>query len=279
MGIAVLDPASDVWAARPGPQDADELAAYLRLCASRRPLRAAAAKVADAPDDARAKYEFACLRLERGCRVGTEDLFVSAAMAGIHDARHKLARLHALDGNVLSARRWLQDAPKTPEAQVTEGYLLFKERRHAEAVVVLGKALDQQLGPERQRALLYYGKALTRYQRLESLSHGLEFRRNGAKNGRFGWAPPWVGLFHTRSRYGGARPCTSLEIVTGCVVGVVRYYAWRPSLSGCSELEPHPLDRVTPTNLSSWRRVECAIRCTMAWIWQDTVNLAWQPWR
>ncbi|MBK8100505.1 MAG: hypothetical protein IPK26_25705 [Planctomycetes bacterium] len=161
MGIAVLDPDANVWAARPGPQDPDELAAYLRLCTARRPaLLAARARLEAAPDDARLKYELARLRLELGARVGTEALFVDAAMAGIHDARHRLARLHALDGNLLSARRWLQDSPKTAAAAVTEGYVLFKERRHAEAVVVLGKALDQQLGDERQRALLYYGKAL-----------------------------------------------------------------------------------------------------------------------
>ena len=46
-------------------------------------------------------------------------------------------------------------------AQVTEGYVLFKERRNAEAAVVLQTALDgNSLGDERQRALLFLGKAL-----------------------------------------------------------------------------------------------------------------------
>lgn len=43
----------------------------------------------------------------------------------------------------------------------TEGYVLFKERRHAEAVAVFEEALATgRLGPERQRATLYLGKSL-----------------------------------------------------------------------------------------------------------------------
>jgi uncharacterized protein HemY len=62
---------------------------------------------------------------------------------------------------VTAARRWLRDAPKTPSALVTEGYVLFKERRHADAAAVLERALaTNELGEERQRALLYLGKAL-----------------------------------------------------------------------------------------------------------------------
>jgi uncharacterized protein HemY len=72
-----------------------------------------------------------------------------------------LARLYALDGNLAAARRWLVDLPRTGPALVTEGYVLFKERRHAEAVVVLEAALARaDLGGERQRAVLYLGKAL-----------------------------------------------------------------------------------------------------------------------
>ena len=47
-----------------------------------------------------------------------------------------------------------------PAAWVTEGYLLYKERRHAEAVAVLARALAGELGDERPRARLFYGKAL-----------------------------------------------------------------------------------------------------------------------
>ena len=88
-------------------------------------------------------------------------MMLAAAGPGVADARPRLARLSALAGNLMAARRWLQLAPKTPQAQVTEGYVLFKERKHAEAAKVLDAALATgQLGLERQRALLYLGKAL-----------------------------------------------------------------------------------------------------------------------
>ena len=161
MGIAVLDGKGRVYAARPGPQDPPELAAFLRLCAS---LRADVAALRDraepvvAPMD---KHALGCLFLQLGCRRECEPLLIDAAMAGVADARHRLARLYALDGDVVRARQWLANAPKTPAAAVTEGYLLFKERRYNDAVKVLDGALQEgRLGDERQRALLYLGKAL-----------------------------------------------------------------------------------------------------------------------
>jgi len=162
MGIAVLDGEGRCYAARPGPQDPPELAAFLRRCVAARPdlatLRDMLAHPATAPLD---QHQLGCLLLELGCRKQAEPLLLDAAMAGVADARHRLARLHALDGNVTAARRWLRDAPRTPVAQVTEGYVLFKERRHADAVAVFDAALAAgDLGADRQRALLYLGKAL-----------------------------------------------------------------------------------------------------------------------
>jgi tetratricopeptide (TPR) repeat protein len=162
MGIAVLDATGQVYAARPGPQDPAELAAFLCQCADSRAqlsaLRAAAASPQAGPHD---KYRLGCLLLQLGCRTECEPLLFAAAMAGIVDARHNLARLFALDGNVTAARRWLAEAPRTPAAQVTEGYVLFKERKHKEAVAVFEAALRTgELAEDRQRALLYLGKAL-----------------------------------------------------------------------------------------------------------------------
>jgi tetratricopeptide (TPR) repeat protein len=162
MGIAVLDAAGQAYAARPGPQDPPELAAFLRQCAAARSdlaaLRAAAAALPVNPHE---QYRLGCLLLQLGCRTECEPLLRDAAMAGIADARHHLARLFALDGNVTAARQWLAEAPRTPAAQVTEGYVLFKERKHAEAIAVFESALSPgQLADDRQRALLYLGKAL-----------------------------------------------------------------------------------------------------------------------
>lgn len=162
MGIAVLDAQGRCYAARPGPQDPPELAAFLQLCArSRGELAAARARVeqpAVAPLD---QHALGCLLLDLGCRRECEPLLVAAATAGVADARHRLARLYALDGDVTAARRWLASAPPTPAAMVTEGYVRFKERRHHEAVAAFEQALASgQLGSERQRALLYLGKAL-----------------------------------------------------------------------------------------------------------------------
>ncbi|MBL8754910.1 MAG: hypothetical protein JNK15_16515 [Planctomycetes bacterium] len=162
MGIAVLGTDGQCYAARPGPQDPPELAAFLLLCAATRAelasLRAKAASAEASPLD---QHALGCAYLTLGCRKESEPLLLAAAGAGVADARHRLARLFALDGNLMAARRWLQLAPKTPQAQVTEGYVLFKERKHAEAAKVLDAALATgQLGLERQRALLYLGKAL-----------------------------------------------------------------------------------------------------------------------
>lgn len=162
MGIAVLDGAGRVYAARPGPQDPEEVAAFLNLCASQRePLAAARAAAASATSLPTAKHALGVLLLELGCRTECEPLLIDAAMGGVADARHRLARLFALDGNVAAARRWLQHAPKTPEAQVTEGYVLFKERKHAAAAKVFEAALQTgRLGADRQRAMLYLAKSL-----------------------------------------------------------------------------------------------------------------------
>lgn len=161
MGVAVLDGRGQVYAARPGPQDPPELAAFLRRCAASREQLAALRQLVASPGGPQAQHRLGCLLLELGCRSESEPLLIDAATAGVADARHRLARLHALDGNVTAARRWLASAPKTPSAQVTEGYVLFKERKHGEAVVVFEAALQSdQLGDDRQRALLYLGKAL-----------------------------------------------------------------------------------------------------------------------
>jgi tetratricopeptide (TPR) repeat protein len=162
MGIAVLDGEGRCYAARPGPQDPPELAAFLRQCAAARgelaALRSRVAQPAITPPD---QHALGCLLLDLGCRKQAEPLLLDAAMAGVADGRHRLARLYALDGNVTAARRWLREAPKTPVAQVTEGYVLFKERRHQESVAAFDAALASgDLGADRQRALLYLGKAL-----------------------------------------------------------------------------------------------------------------------
>lgn len=162
MGIAVLDGDGRCYAARPGPQDPPELAAFLRLCAGSRgqlaALRAEAVAATAAPADLHA---LGCLLLDLGARRECEPMLIEAATAGVADARHRLARLYALDGNVTAARRWLASAPRTPPALVTEGYVLFKERRHEDAVRVFEAALrSERLGADRQRALLYLGKSL-----------------------------------------------------------------------------------------------------------------------
>lgn len=162
MGVAVLDAQGAVYCARPGPQDPEQLAALLDLCAaSRRELAALRSRQASSPEDPLLQHELGCLYLKLGCRVHSEPLLLEAATAGVADARHRLARLYALDGDVVAARRWLASAPRTPAAMATEGYVLFKERRHREATTVFYAALETgKLGEERQRALLYLGKSL-----------------------------------------------------------------------------------------------------------------------
>jgi hypothetical protein len=161
MGIAVLDGDGRCYAARPGPQDPPELAAFLRFCVQSRARLASfrqRPQPVAAPTD---QHALGCLLLELGCRIESESLLLDAATAGVTDARHRLARLYALDGNLAAARRWLTASPKTAAALVTEGYVLFKERRHADAVAAFERALrSDQLGVDRQRALLYLGKAL-----------------------------------------------------------------------------------------------------------------------
>ena len=162
MGVAVLGGDGAVYCARPGPQDPEQLAALLDLCVAERPaLRGLRARQAADPEDPLLQHELGSLYLKLGCRVHSEPLLLDAATAGVAEARHRLARLYALDGDVSSARRWLRSAPRTPAAMATEGYVLFKERRHADAVRVFREALGTAaLGDERQRAELYLGKSL-----------------------------------------------------------------------------------------------------------------------
>ncbi|MFO1078731.1 MAG: hypothetical protein U1E73_13485 [Planctomycetota bacterium] len=167
MGVAVLDGSGRVYATRPGPQDPPEFAAFVRLCAASRAAVAAArtaAAIATArPED---RYRYGCLLQQLGNRNEAEPLLLDAAYAGLADARHRVARLYAVDGNLVAARRWLATCLPGPAVQVTEGYLLFRERRHGEAVAVLEKALaGRDLGEDRQRAQLFLGKALHEVRR------------------------------------------------------------------------------------------------------------------
>lgn len=187
MGIAVLDAAGRCYAARPGPQDPPELAAFLRMCAANRGelARLRAANAAD-PTDPQIQHRLGCLYLRLGCRRQCEPLLIDAALAGVEDARHRLARLYALDGNVTAARRWLKTASRTPAALATEGYVLFKERRHARAAAVFREALASgKLGDERQRALLYLGKSLHEDRRDELAVPILEALANEATGSTF----------------------------------------------------------------------------------------------
>lgn len=162
MGVVVLDGTGRPFAARPGPQDAGELAAFLdQVAAARAPVAAARQNAELAPSDGHAQYRLGVLLLELGCRVGTEELLVTAAQRGVLDAHHRLARLFALDGRVDRARQWLRTAVPSPARTVTEGYVLFKERRHRDAVHAFETALQAGVdGSERLRARLYLGKAL-----------------------------------------------------------------------------------------------------------------------
>ncbi|MBL8747719.1 MAG: tetratricopeptide repeat protein [Planctomycetes bacterium] len=161
MGVAVLDAAGRRYAARPGPQDPPELAAFLRRCAASRGELArlsAAVAAAPAPTD---QHALGCLLLELGNVRDAEPLLLAAATAGVADSRHRLARLCAQDGDLTRARQWLATAPRTPAARVTEGYVLFKEKKARDAATVLDAALrDGGLGGDRQRAALFLGKAL-----------------------------------------------------------------------------------------------------------------------
>jgi len=169
MGVCVLDGQGYCYAARPGPQDPEQVAAFLDMCAAKRAeLAGLRAKLQEATVSPLDQHALGCLLLDLGCRVHCEPLLIDAAMGGVADARQRLARLYALDGNVAAARRWLKAAPRTPSGMLTEGYVLFKERRHAESAEVLTAAVATgRLGSERQHALLYLGKSLHEAKRDE----------------------------------------------------------------------------------------------------------------
>jgi len=158
-GVAVLDADGAVYAARRGALTPAGLAAFLRACVrAREPLaaaRAAAAGPAAGPDE---RLALGAIYLELGCRAAAEPLLLDAAMAGAAGARHLLARLFVAAADVQAARRWLQHAPRTPDALVTEGLVLRQERRFEAAAAVLERALaTDQLGRDRQLALLCLG--------------------------------------------------------------------------------------------------------------------------
>lgn len=160
MGICVFDHAGRVIGTRPGPQDAEELAAYLRLVASLRE-RVLAARVTHAQTgDAASAVALAQLLLELGVRRETEALLQQACAADSARARELLAQLHALEGRLEAARALLAQCAPSPTVAVTTGYLLYKERRHAEAAATLAAALRTDLGREQLRARLFYAKAL-----------------------------------------------------------------------------------------------------------------------
>jgi hypothetical protein len=169
MGMCVLDGQGYCYAARPGPQDPEQVAAFLNLCVSKRAelavLRGMLRQPVVGPMD---QHELGCLLLELGCRVHAEPLLTSAAVVGVAESRLRLAHLFALDGNLTAARRWLKAAPKTPAAKFIEGYVLFKERRYADAVKALEAAVaTKKLGADRQNTLLYLGKSLHQDKRDE----------------------------------------------------------------------------------------------------------------
>ncbi len=162
MGTVVLDGNGQPYAARPGPLDPPELAAFIHRCAEERPqVRSLRDAVAKEPRGAAEALALGRSLLDLGCRIESEELLLRAAQGGEIEARHRLARLYALDGYCQRARQWLDGVPETPGHAVTLGYLLFKERRHKEAVAVLAEpSRDPSLADDRLRAALYLGKAL-----------------------------------------------------------------------------------------------------------------------
>ena len=162
MGLAVLDPRGVAYCARPGPLDPLEIAALLDRCATGRTrIDALRASHAQNDRDAQACLDLGCALLELGCRVGAEPLLLQAAQGGALDAHHRLARLYALDGHCVRARQWLRTALPSPAAQVTLGYVEFKERQYRKAVETFAAVLQQpDLGEDALRARLYLGKAL-----------------------------------------------------------------------------------------------------------------------
>jgi hypothetical protein len=162
MGIVVLGPDGLPNAARPGPQDPAELAAFLRFAAAQRDVLAAArAACRAAPDAPDAALRLGRCLLDLGCRRQALGWLQRADAGGEAEAARLLALLHGQDGRLAEARVALHRAGSAPEAGVADGYLCFKERRHAEAVARLEASLAQPLPPrERQRAMLFLGKAL-----------------------------------------------------------------------------------------------------------------------
>lgn len=162
MGFCVLDRKGKSYAARPGPLDPPEVAALLESCAAQRGrIAELTGAVEDDPTNATLCHDLGCLLLELGCRVGAEPLLLQAAHGGAMDAHHRLARLYALDGHVVRARQWLRTSLPSPAADVTLGYVLFKERRYLEAAQTLAKpAKDPSLGDDALRARLYLAKSL-----------------------------------------------------------------------------------------------------------------------
>ena len=162
MGLCVLDRQGKPYAARPGPLDPPEVAALLDACAAQRGrIAELSAAVAVDPTNATLCHELGCVLLELGCRVGAEPLLLQAAHGGAMDAHHRLARLYALDGHVVRARQWLRTSLPSPAADVTLGYVLFKERRYLEAAQMLANpAKDPSLGDDALRARLYLAKSM-----------------------------------------------------------------------------------------------------------------------
>ncbi len=161
MGIAVQGPDGHLAAARPGPQDPPELAAFLRQATALRPAVASARAALTATAGPAQQFALGDLLLQLGCRREAEPLLLAAATGGSPAAPIRMALLHGQDGRLEQARQWLRHAGSGAEAMVVEGYVQFKERRHPEAVQTLEAALRQELPPlERQRARLFLGKAL-----------------------------------------------------------------------------------------------------------------------
>ncbi|MEQ1631121.1 MAG: hypothetical protein ABL997_02030 [Planctomycetota bacterium] len=190
MGLCVLDGSGRVYASRPGPQDPPEVAAFLRRCAAE---REALAKLrsdhALLPEDGKTNLALGSLLLELGCRVDSEPMLLLAAQRGELEAHHRLARLFALDGMCQRARQWLRTAPPSPQADVTLGYVLFKERRYSEsAAVLVGPAARRDLGDDGLRARLYLGKSLHECGRDQEARALFESLLGEAKGTTFGAA-------------------------------------------------------------------------------------------
>lgn len=161
MGILVLDPSGVPCAARPGPQDAPELAAFLAAAAARRGVLAALRARHAAERSPESGLRLGALLVESGCRHEAEPLLRAAAAAGHDEACGLLALLCGRQGRLVEAREWLARARPGPGTAVLDGYLAFKERRHVEAVHSLQAAVQGPLDTESaQMARLYLGKAL-----------------------------------------------------------------------------------------------------------------------